>query len=239
MKIKAGIFAAGRGERIRQESTTLKPLVKIAGQTLIERVLHSLGETGATEVVIIINEDSLAVREHIAAIDWPFDLSWIIETTPTSMHSFLRVVEMLAAGGDEGPFLLSTVDTVAAPETFARFFAEARQTDADVALALTAPRDDEKPLLVRCAANSSRIVAIGQNAAPSKLATAGIYAVRSSILREAAEARRDRLDALRSFLARLLERGYSLAAIPITDSIDVDYSADITKAEAFLQSIAT
>ena len=44
------------------------------------------------------------------------------------MHSFLRVVETLAAGGDEGPFLVSTVDTVAPPGAFARFAAEARRT---------------------------------------------------------------------------------------------------------------
>ncbi|MGZ5001557.1 MAG: nucleotidyltransferase family protein [Chthoniobacterales bacterium] len=239
MKIKAGIFAAGHGQRMRQEAQTLKPLVEIAGQTLIERVLHSLGKAGASEVVVIINEDSTLVRDHVAAMNWPFDLRWIVETTPTSMHSFLRVVETLAADGDDGPFLLSTVDTVAAPETYADFFARAqRETDAAVALALTAPRDDEKPLLVSCAPNSSRIIALGQAASSSPYATAGIYAVRSMILREAAEARRDGLAALRNFLGRLLERGYTLAGIPIAESIDVDYASDIGKAEAFLESIA-
>ncbi|MGZ5024759.1 MAG: hypothetical protein ACXWBS_07830, partial [Chthoniobacterales bacterium] len=58
------------------------------------------------------------------------------------------------------------------------------------------------------------------------------------VLREAAEARRDGLAALRNFLGRLLERGYTLAGIPIAESIDVDYASDIGKAEAFLESIA-
>ncbi len=238
MRVKAGIFAGGKGERIRRQSETLKPLVKIAGQTLIERVLHSLGTTGVSEVVILLNEESIAVRDHVANLRWPFDLSWIIETTPTSMHSFLRVIEVLSAGGDEGPFLLSTVDTVAAPKTYERFFTEAQQTDAAVALALTSPGDDEKPLLVRCTPGSHRVTAIGESAAPSDYATAGIYAVRPIILREAGDARRDELTALRDFLGRLLERNYPLAGIPIADSIDVDYSADIGKAEAFLESIA-
>ncbi|MDQ2918589.1 MAG: NDP-sugar synthase [Verrucomicrobiota bacterium] len=238
MKIKAGIFAAGHGERMRKQSDVLKPLVKVAGQTLIERVLHSLGKAGASEVVILINEDSTAVRDHVLNFEWPFQLSWIVETTPTSMHSFLRVVETLAATEDDGPFLLSTVDTVAAPETYAEFFAQAQQSDAAVVLALTSPRDDAKPLLVRCESGSSRISAIGEAAAPSEHATAGIYAVRAAILDEAADARRDGLDALRTFLGRLLERGYALAGIPIADSIDVDYSADVRKAEEFLESIA-
>ena len=237
MKMKAGIFAGGKGERIRSDTETLKPLVKIAGQTLIERVLHSLGKTGVAEVVVLINEESLAVRDHVAKLRWPFQVSWIVETTPTSMHSFLRVLEVLAADGNAGPFLLSTVDTVAAPQTYERFFSDAQQTDAAVALALTSPGDDEKPLLVRCANDSRRVTAIGNNAAGSNYATAGIYAVRPIILREAAEARRDELSALRDFLGRLLERSYPLAGIPIADSVDVDYSADIAKAEAVLENI--
>jgi hypothetical protein len=162
-----------------------------------------------------------------------------VETTPTSMHSFLRLVETLAADGDEGPFLLSTVDTVAGAQTFARFIAEARQLEqAALTLALTSPGDDEKPLYVRTAPGDSRIVAIGEAAAPSEYATAGVYAVRASILREAEAARREGTGALRTFLGCLLDRGYHLAGIPVPESIDVDRPADIGTAEAFLRSVS-
>ena len=234
--LRAGVLAAGRGERLRS-SNLLKPLVKVGERTLIERVLASMAEAGAAEVTVIINEDSLAVRDHVVASDWPFVLRWIVETTPSSMHSFLRLIETLAADGNQGPFLLSTVDTVASSQTFSRFIDEARSNeDAAITLALTSPGNDEKPLLVRCAEGDSRIVAIGAAAAPSDLATAGLYAVRASILREADEARRDGVDALRTFLGRLLDRGYHLAGIRIAESIDVDRPADIGTAEAFLRS---
>lgn len=237
--LKAGVLAAGRGERLRSQSNHLKPLVKVGSQTLIEHVLNSMSEAGASEVVVIINEDSLAVRDHVGAEEWPFELRWIVETTPTSMHSFLRLVETLAADGDPGPFLLSTVDTVAGPQTYARFIAEARALEnADVTLALTSPGNDEKPLFVQKAPGDSRIVAIGEAAASSDYATAGVYAVRASILREAEAARRDEIDALRTFLGRLLDRGYQLSGIPIAESIDVDRPADIGTAEAFLRSAA-
>lgn len=235
--LKAGVLAAGRGERLRP-SNLFKPLVKVGGRTLIERVLTSMAGSGASEVTVIINEDSLAVRDHVAGSDWPFELRWIVETTPSSMHSFLRLIETLAADGDEGPFLLSTVDTIAGAQTFSRFIDEARSNEAAVTLALTSPGNDEKPLLVRCAAGDSRIVAMGAAATPSDLATAGLYAVRASILREADEARRDGVDALRTFLGRLLERGYHLAGIPIAEAIDVDRPSDIGTAEAFLRSAA-
>lgn len=235
--LKAGILAAGRGERLRGASNHLKPLVKVGSQTLIEHVLTAMSDAGASEVVVIINEDSRAVREHVSKREWSFALRWIIETTPTSMHSFLRLVEALAAEGDEGPFLISTVDTVAGAQIYAQFIAEARKnTQAAVTLALTSPGNDEKPLLVRVAPGDSRIIAIGHAAAPSEYATAGVYAVRASILREADAARHDGVDSLRTFLGRLLDRGYKLFGIPVAEAIDVDRPGDIGTAEAFLRS---
>jgi NDP-sugar pyrophosphorylase family protein len=215
----------------------LKPLVKVAGEALIEHVLRSMARAGASEVAIIINEESGVVREQVASSAWPFELRWIVETTPSSMHSFLRLVEVLSADGDAGPFLLSTVDTVARAGTFSRFLAEARKVEeADVVLALTSPGDDEKPLLARLEADSSAVVAIGAAAARSENATAGIYAVRPRVLREAEDARRDGIASLRDFLGRLLERGYCLAGLPVPGSIDVDHPADIATAETFLRS---
>jgi NDP-sugar pyrophosphorylase family protein len=237
--LRAGVLAAGRGERLRSPANHLKPLVRVDGRTLIERVLTSMADAGATEVVVIINEDSVAVRDHVTTSNWPFALRWIVETTPSSMHSFLRLVETLAADGDDGPFLLSTVDTVANPQTYAQFMTEARRhKDAAVILALTAPGSDEKPLLVRCAPGNSRVLALGPAAAPSAHATAGVYAIRASVLREAEAARREGINALRIFLGRLLERGYHLAGIPIAQSIDVDRPEDVRTAEEFLRSTA-
>ena len=221
---------------MRNETVHFKPLVKVGGLTLIERVLHSMAGAGTCEVAVIINEDSIPVRDHVTTNPWPFRLRWIIESTPTSMHSFLRLVETLASDGDKGPFLLSTVDTVAEAQTYARFIAEARQfPTAAVALALTNPGTDEKPLLVRMAPDA-RIIAIGNAAGPSQYATAGIYAVRPSILSEANSARAEGIDSLITFLARLLDRGYPIAGIPIPTSIDVDRPADIATAEEFLRT---
>lgn len=230
--LRAGILAAGRGERLRADSTPFKPLVTVAGETLIERVLGSMAEAGASEVTVIINEDSAVVRDHVVRKEWPFALRWIIESTPSSMHSFLLLVEHLAHAGGDGPFLISTVDTIAGPKTYAEFMERARGEEAAMVLALTSPGDDEKPLLVRMAPGDFRIAAFGEG----KLATAGIYAVRPIILREAEEARHDGIDALRKFLNRLLERGYALAGIPIAGSIDVDHPSDIAAAETFLRS---
>jgi molybdopterin-guanine dinucleotide biosynthesis protein A len=237
---------------------TLKPLVPIAGRTLVERVLSSLAEAVPSEVVIIVNEASLAVRDHVSSRRWPFAVRWVVETTPSSMHSFLRVLEELAGGGDEGPFLMSTVDTIAAPGAFASFAASSRELDADVALAVAQPGDDLKPLLARLTPGTSRIEALGDTVrlkpnAPGVgravplfgdmglqpsgdvWATAGYYSVRPSVLREAAAARNDQLPALRAFFGRLLDRGYRLDGVPVACAIDVDRPHDVKAAEAFLK----
>jgi len=256
---RAGVIAAGRGERLQEGGPRLKPLVPIGGRTLVERVLASLAEAAPSEVVVIVNEASTAVRDHVSSRRWPFALRWIVETTPSSMHSFLRVVEDLAADADDGPFLISTVDTIAPPGAFGAFAARAAVSavsddlEADVTLAVAPSPEDEKPLLVRLAENRGRsragysadpgwegalaVEAIGGAAAGSPWATSGYYAVRRSILREAEDARRDGLTALRAFLERLLARGYRVRAVPVAAGIDVDRPADIRAAEACVRQI--
>jgi NDP-sugar pyrophosphorylase family protein len=226
----------------------LKPLVPIGGRTLVERVLSSLAEAAPSEVVVIVNEASTAVRDHVASRRWPFALRWIVETTPSSMHSFLRVVEELAADADDGPFLMSTVDTIAPPGEFAAFAGVSHDVEADVTLAVAPPPEDEKPLLVRLAENPGHpadpdrrralaVEAIGGAATGAPWATAGYYAVRRSILREADAARRDGLTALRAFLERLLARGYRVSGVPVAAGIDVDRPADIRAAEVFVRQV--
>ncbi len=243
---RAGIIAAGRGDRLRDGTHTLKPLVPIAGRTLIEHVLASIAETAPSEVVIIVNEASLAVKEHVTSRRWPFTVQWIVETTPSSMHSFLRVLEALAPGGpddDDGPFLMSTVDTIATPGAYASFLAASREREGDVTLALGRPGNDENPLLARLAPGTSRIEAMGEqvrlepNFEADLWATTGYYAVRPTILREAEGARRDKLPALRTFFTRLVSRGYRLIGIPVAGAVDVDRPGDVQTAEAFLKQV--
>lgn len=230
-RLRAGVIAAGQGARLRA-SGPLKPLVDVGGRPLIARVLASIAEAGASDVAIIINDTSTAIRDRMSAERWPFRIQWIVRTTPSSMHSFLLVLETLAGQGND-PVLISTVDTLAPPGTFARFVAEARAHDADVTLALTSLVDDEKPL--RVAVDGRRVTAIGAAAAASPLATAGYYFVSPRVLGEADAARRDELPALRAFLSRLLERGYRIDGATMPGSIDVDRPADVAAAERMLR----
>jgi NDP-sugar pyrophosphorylase family protein len=230
--LRAGVIAAGSGERLAAAGP-LKPLVRVAGRTLIDRVLGSIADAGATEVVIVINERSLAVKEHVSSARWPFEIRWIVETTPSSMHSFLLVLEALAARTSDR-VLISTVDTVVRDGAFAEFVAAASTNAADVTLALTTLVDDEHPLRVAVDADR-RAIAIGAAAEASPFVTAGYYFVAGRVLNEAPGARRDGVAALRMFLARLTERGYRIDGVVMPDSIDVDRPSDVVVAERLLQ----
>jgi NDP-sugar pyrophosphorylase family protein len=232
LPLRAGVIAAGAGERL-SAAGPLKPLVRVGGRPLIDRVLGSIADAGGTDVVVIINERSLAVRDHVSGGRWPFGLRWIVETTPSSMHSFLRVLEALADGTDDR-VLIATVDTVVRGGTFAAFVRAARATAADVTLALTTFVDDEHPLRVRVAGDG-RVSALGEAAGESPFVTAGYYFVHARVLDEADLARRDAEPALRTFLARLLARGYRIDGVVMPDSIDVDRPSDVVVAERLLQ----
>jgi NDP-sugar pyrophosphorylase family protein len=251
---KAGIIAAGRGERLRRGGANLKPLVSISGRPLVTRVLASIAEAAPSEVAIIINDDSETVRDAVREHHWPFRIDWIVETTPSSMHSFLRVVDTLARDGSAGPFLLSTVDTIAAPGAYRSFAARAAAVDADIVLAVNEPGNDEKPLLVRLD-QDGWVTSLGDPHSPASgipagvgrttgsgpvavLATAGFYMVRPSILEEAEAARSAGFPALRMFLAHVLARGFRLAAVPVGRSVDVDHPVDIDAAERFLKGVS-
>ncbi len=230
--MKCGILAAGRGERLRGTGV-LKPLVQVAGRPLICHVLDAFTEVAPDEVVVIINDAAAGVRAAVEAQKWSFALRWIVETTPSSMHSFLRLAEELNPT-DPVPALVSTVDTIVAPSVFSFFHQRSVvQRENAIALAVNEPAEDDNPLWVKV--DGKRVTALGDAAKGSSIATAGLYAVRATVLEQAESARRDSIMSLRAFLARLLDRGYSLGAVRIAKSIDVDRHADIIAAEKFLQ----
>jgi NDP-sugar pyrophosphorylase family protein len=234
--MRAGIFAAGFGTRLQSdtERPTPKGLLPIAGRPLIDWVLSEIEHAGADEVVVIVNERSTAIRDHVES-GCSIPVRWLVETTPSSMHSFLRVVEELSRDSDQGPFLVSTVDTIAPSGTFRRFVDVTREAPADLVLALTAFVEDEHPLRIDLAPGSdgpTAIRAIGEG----PFATAGYYLVRPTVLREAGAGRSQNLPALRHFFKHLFASGYQLSGVCMPDSVDVDRPSDVASAERVLRA---
>lgn len=231
--MKAGIIAAGTGERLAAKGIpTPKPLIRIGGEPLIARVIRAAASVRVTSIACIINDLNPEVDSYLRSGAWPVPLDIIKKTTPSSMESLFSLAPLLA---DE-PFLLLTVDAVFPFTSLKRFLARASAlTDAQGVLALTRFVDDEKPLWVKTD-QDHRITAIGDAARPSPYVTAGFYYFEPSIFHLIESARAQGLSALRQFLGLVLDSGYRLYGIPVSKSIDVDHPEDIETAEQFVKT---
>jgi len=232
--MKAGIIAAGKGERILQRGISIpKPLIPIGGEPLIARVIHAAAKVKVSSIACVVNDLNPVVANYLRSRSWPVPLEIVVKTTPNSMESLFSLSPFLT----DAPFLLLTVDAVFRFKTLERFIEKARRlTDAQGVLAVTRFIDDEKPLWVRVDARK-KIVAMGDAAQPSPYVTAGFYYFRPDIFTMIHAARARTMKALRQFLGFLTERGFPLYGIPVLKTIDVDYPEDIEKAERFLREV--
>lgn len=232
--MKAGIIAAGLGERFRDAGiVTPKPLLAVAGKTLLERAVEAVVEGGAEEIALIVNAESPEVASYVGQRRWPVPVTLTVKTTPSSMESFFELEPSLR----ESPFLLTTVDAITARGALSALAGSGMMVGPCGTLAVTSYVDDEKPLWARLGVNDE-ILALGAAAADSGWVTSGAYFFHPSVYRHVAEARRRKLGRLRDFLALLLERGEPLWAHRGGDSIDVDRPQDIAAAERFLETHA-
>ena len=230
--MKAGIIAAGKGERLMQGGILIpKPLVTIGSEPLIARAIRAATHVGVTSIACIVNDLNPAIANYLRSHAWPVPLELITKTTDNSKESLFSLAPFLRGA----PFLLLTVDAVFRFKTLERFLEKARGLkDAQGVLAVTRFIDDEKPLWVRLDARK-KIVAMGDCARPSPYVTAGFYYFKPDIFTMIDAARGRTMKALRQFLGFLTERGFSLYGIPVAKTLDVDYPEDIEKAERFLK----
>lgn len=234
--MKFGIIAAGEGSRLAHEGVSApKPLVRLCGEPMIERLLRIFRENGAEETVVIVNtlapETERYVRRLMAEGRAP-GVRLVVKTTPSSMHSFAALAPYLA----DAPFCLTTVDTVFRETEFADFIREFRTTEADGLMGVTDFVDDEKPLYV-ATDDTLRITGfLDTPAAGVRYVSGGIYALRPVALHTLERCLAEGQSRMRNFQRGMLADGLRLVARPFSKILDVDHADDIVKAEAFLKA---
>lgn len=234
-----GIIAAGEGSRLSQEGVAEpKPLVRLQGQHLVDRLTGIFLRHDAERIAIICNAHTPEVRLHLEEMQREglngqhVPLRLVVKTTPSSMHSLYALRDSLQGG----PFVVTTVDTIfpeAAFGDYLRCLKESLEEGYDGVMGVTAYVDDEKPLYVGADENNN-VTGFYDTRSGCHLVSAGIYG-----LDEKAWQTLDRCIArgesrMRNFQRALIKDGRRLKAFVFDKVIDIDHATDIKKAEDLL-----
>ena len=237
--MRYAIIAAGEGSRLAAEGVAEpKPLVRVGGEVLIDRLIRVFMDNDAEEIFVICNEQMTQVAEHLAKIQkdglngQQVPLKYIVKSTPSSMHSFFELSGFL----NKGPFVLTTVDTIFREDDLRKYMEAYRfafEDGFDGVMGVTDYIDDEKPLYVEVNENMN-ITAFLDKSDSCKYISGGIYGLNAPAIQtlnaciERGESR------MRNFQRALVADGMLLKAYPFSKVLDIDHAEDIKKAEEFV-----
>ena len=236
--MKYAVIAAGEGSRLTKEGvTTPKPLIEVNGERLVDRLLRIFEAQRASEVAVICNEQMTEVSNHLLALQQTYrlPLRLVVKSTPSSMHSMWELSRWL----DDGPFVLTTVDTIFREDEF-DLFVQAytgllKTGEADGLMAVTDYIDDEKPLYVSTD-DDLWITAFLDQCDNPHYVSGGVYALTPRSLNTLRDCVAMGEQRMRNFQRALLRDGSCLKAWPFSKVLDVDHASDVQKAETFLRS---
>lgn len=238
--MKYAIIAAGNGSRLAKEGVTApKPLVKVNGEQLINRLIRVFCSNNATEIVVICNEEMTDVQAHLAHIQqhglagMQVPLRFIVKSTPSSMHSFAVLSEWLT---DE-PFVLTTVDTIFREDEFKAYidaFTKAIAKGVQAYMGVTAYIDDEKPLYVGTDEEGNITGFYDNNETNCSYISGGIYGLHPQAICTLNDCMQRNESRMRNFQRALIADGRKTVAHSFTKVLDIDHASDIEKAEQFL-----
>ena len=211
--MRYAIIAAGEGLRLREEGIlTPKPLIRVRGEALIDRLIRIFMDNDAEEIIVICNDLYPEVAEHLTELEQQgLPLRHVVKTTESSMHSLYEIAPMLRGA----PFILTTVDTYFDEQQFAEYVKAFQESGADGLLGVTDYCDDERPLYVVTEQNV--------------WISAGIYGLRDNSLDTLERCIREGQSRMRNFQRALLTDGLQVLAYPLGKVMDIDHVSDIEK----------
>lgn len=230
--MKYAIIAAGEGSRLAKEGVkSPKPLIKIQGVPLIERLVKLFTRYEASSINIIINEQQPQTRSLLQELQKNYPINLVIKDTPSSMHSMYALMPHLQ--GDE-KFCLTTVDTLFREEEFAKYIAAFKASESDGLMAVTDYIDDEKPLYVGTDKELNITAFCDTRQINSKYISGGIYGLTQKSLITLQKCIEQGNSRMRNFQRMLIADELKLQAYPFNKIIDIDHASDIQKAEILL-----
>lgn len=237
--MKYGIIAAGEGSRLSREGIVdPKPLVKVGGEPLIDRLIRIFMDNDAEEIAIICNDITSIVSSHLAVLSidglhgMRVPIKYVVKSTPSSMHSFHEISRYLG----DGTFCVTTVDTVFREEEFHDYIAylsDATAKGIDGVMGVTNFVDDEKPLYVDTG-DDMFITSFLDKSSTSKYVSGGIYGLTGKAIATLDRCLMRGESRMRNFQRALIADGFKLKAWEFSKVIDIDHVSDIREAEQLI-----
>lgn len=237
------IIAAGNGSRLALEGVAQpKPLVKVQGECLIERLLRIFSQNDAEKIFVICNEEMKDVAAFIREKQKYYPIHLLVKSTPSSMHSLYELSQIMRKEMKSEKFILTTVDTIFDEMEFSGYVSNfATDTSADAMMGLTTYIDDEKPLYVEVAADvdskdSCPNIITGYFDSQNNCThiSAGIYGLSQNafaVLDNCIETGQSRM---RNFQRALVSSGLLIRPFMFSNVFDIDHASDVEKAEEYL-----
>lgn len=229
-----GVIAAGDGARLKEEGIIEpKPLIKVLGKTLLERIFELAEKYKFESCSIIINEKFKKEIENSDVFKKysRINVNYIFKSTPSSLHSLFELKQCLSGVS----FCLMTIDSIFLESEYKEFLKIAEDEKIfDGLIAVTRFVDDEKPLWVKVNSDN-KISGFYSNKGDLEIVTGGIYFFNKGIIEYTEKAISNNISRLRNFLQYLVEKGKNLKAVEFSKIIDVDHKKDILKAEEFFK----
>ena len=228
--MKFAILAAGEGSRLAQEGVELpKPMVKVNGEAMIDRLIRVFNDCDAEDIYIITNNLTELTQDHLRQLQENDEkIHLIVKTTPSSMHSFYELRQVMG----NGKFCLTTVDTIFREDEFRQYIQTWENADEDGLMAVTDYIDDEKPLYI--ATDEQLNITAFLDDEPQPYISGGIYGLSDTSFPVIDKCISEGQSRMRNFQRQLVKDGLHLKAYPFSKILDVDHASDIEKAEAFL-----
>ena len=200
---------------------------------MIGRLINIMLRCNAESISIIVNEHMTEVREYLMSLDLPVPFNLVVQTTPSSMHSFWHLSRVIP----KGKFCLTTVDTIFREEDFKGYIEAFESNDShDGMWAVTPFVEDEKPLWVDVDEQMNITAFKDKGWEGAKYVSGGVYAMTHEAFPVLDYCIENNISRMRNFQRALLEHGKRLKAYSIDKIIDVDHASDIATAEGFLSA---
>ncbi len=226
------ILAAGKGTRLRPlTENTPKPLVKVSGKTLLDRIVESL-PSSVDELIIVTGYLEDQIRDHCGEEFHGRKVTYIHqEEQKGTSHALWQCKELL---NGKGRFLFMFADDLHGAKDIARATSFTRSM-----LTLTTNSPEKFGIVVRHPDGTLAEMIEKPEHPPSNLASTGVMVLDDNIFKFDPFAKETKGEYYLTDVIAEYAREYPIAVVEQSLWIPIGYPEDVEKAEEILNSSDT